>query len=252
MANIILQINTRGKKYVSPYVIIKTSPNKRLGDSGVETYRELVITPINNYVLDAGDFYSGALPSVVRSITYTNRGDNVVVGVELNKAYLTTSTHQNVVLPVNGIAKLSSSGFSFTDKSSSDASTVVANAYNSNTTLENTITRGDSVSSKFAVKGSKGGTVLILQKEFIAPLNYYFQVAPSFKLNVEDKNNYRVVVKTSVDDENRIISKTFDVFYTFSDNLRFRSEDDIEFFGNAIPIPVEEEEEYAKDSKTEG
>ena len=197
MPNLVLKSNIANRTFNVQHKVLKM-PVK----PGVV---ELVITPISNYTIDAKDFNFGFLPKQVSNIKYENLGEKVIAKL-LIKSVIDSKKTLNILVPISGKSFVKKDSFIVTD-----ITNISDNVLVTNTSLNPKSVIGNKTTYKITNDLNKKS--LLFTKKFMVTGNNYFSLEPSYIIKNNNKR-YAVVSKIERNGNNKIISKSFDFFYT--------------------------------------
>ena len=234
MAKIILNTSLINDTFLVEYKTIDTVKGKKLPTSA-----ELVISPKDNYVINAVDFSCGLLPKEINNIKFVNTDkiisshNKIIANVFFNP--ITVDKEYNTIyLPISGSSILSINEFKLTEKLRLNDKVFIneSNNYSIKTTVDN-----NTKTTVHTVKGAPKEKVKVLSRKFTLPHEYHFTKQPSFKITGQQQL-YSAVSKRLRDKSNRIIGKTIDLYYTFPDfEFRNLKKDIISFDYSCQEIP---------------
>ena len=117
MAKLVLKTNLINVNFVVEQKTIEVQNNVVTTPDPID----ILISPINSYAIDAFDFNVGGLPSLIKSIIFNNKGNNVIATVSFN-SFKINQAFQSVYLPISGQAFLNTNKFTITETLKSKAS----------------------------------------------------------------------------------------------------------------------------------
>ena len=203
MAKIILRANLA----TNDFIVRQSVVNVELKKQTTPESTDVVISPIGDKTIDASSFYSGALPSSIRSISYSNSEKNVIATVDFNELIVDKETAV-INLPITGVATVTQNKLVLTETYPSDKTIVKQGGYGSSS-----VSYGQSTNSNtYEVVGKAGQTVNVFERTFTAPSGYSFKKGPDYKINGK---NYTVVSNEVKNNKGKITSKVFNIKYTF-------------------------------------
>ena len=229
MAKLVLKTNLINVNFVVEQKTIEVQNNVVTTPDPID----ILISPINSYAIDAFDFNVGGLPSLIKSIIFNNKGNNVIATVSFN-SFKINQAFQSVYLPISGQAFLNTNKFTITETLPKQSNVFI---------LEKNIIPGvlkstsDSQTVKeYSLQGAPGTYGPILIKEFSVPDGFYFSEEPSYSLSTANRKNYTVSSEVTRDN-NRVIKKRITVNYSFP-YRRFSTilNDSISFSYRAVEI----------------
>ena len=204
MAKIILRANLATNDFIVRQSVVNVELKKQTTPESID----VVISPLGSKTIDAANFYSGALPSSIRSISYTNSGKNVLATVAFNELMVDKET-AIINLPITGVAFVSQNKLILTETYPSDKTVVrQGSGYGSSSVSYGQLTN----SNKYEIIGNAGETVKVFERTFTAPTGFSFKKGPDYKINGK---NYTVVSNEVKNNKGKITSKVFVVKYTF-------------------------------------
>ena len=168
---------------------------------------EISITPVNGYKILAKDFSTGVLHTAISDVVFLgNSNGNVTMRVSFN-AFTYTGNLLVVNLPVNAKSSLLANSFKLVERMSVDNNIIVSDGI----AHTKTSYAGGSTSN---ITGTLGKTIDVIAKTLSVPDNYYFATEPSYVISGKN-SRYKVSTSEQVDGKGRLISKTFNIKYTF-------------------------------------
>ena len=168
---------------------------------------EISITPINGYKILAKDFSTGALHAAISDVVFLgNSNGNVTMRVSFNH-FTYTGNLLVIDLPVNAKSSMLVNSFKLVERMSVDNNVMVSDGI----TRAKTSYAGGGTHN---VIGTLGKTIDVITKTLSVPDNYYFATEPSYVISGKN-SRYKVSTSEQVDRKGRLISKTFNIKYTF-------------------------------------
>lgn len=201
MAKIILRTNTNSSGF---YIQGKTL-SADIGSTPTEKSIDLRISPSSGYVLEVSDFSHGPLPDQVRSLSFSQSSQNIILTVNLSN-FIVSEDIVNVYLPISGQAK----------KPKGKLTVSVLDSK-----VEGIINSGLSGSRTF--EGEPGSQTFLFKKIFTPDQGYEFKSKPNYVIS-GDSGRYTVARQTIG------ASEIFNFYYDFptqssittsSDSVRF-------------------------------
>ena len=215
MPNLVLQSNTANRTFIIEHKVLKMPVQPGIV--------ELVITPLSKYIIDAKDFVTGLLPQQISSIKFVNSGKKVIAKVYIRSVVDLKKT-LNISLPISGTSFIKKDTFNVTTTSNLDERILV----NTKSIHPRSI-NGNNIT--YNISNDLGKKILLFSKKFTVIGDDYFSTPPSYSIN--NKNtNYTVVSKVQKGMKNKIVSKSFDVFYTSSKIISKNLDSEISFVAN--------------------
>ena len=156
----------------------------------------LVLTPNDGWEIDALDF-SATIVSPVSAVNFTQDGANVLMTVDFEPGFTVTST-LDIPITIQGTVSEDLIDLTFDYTSS----------------LVNASSSGDE-NGNVSVRGSEGETIIVFSRTITADSGYFFKPPPTCTIISDDYENYNIVISDTLDSNNRLASRTFDVSYTF-------------------------------------
>jgi len=203
MAKIILRANLATNDFIVRQGVVNVELKKQTTPESVD----VIISPIGNKTIEASNFYSGALPSSIKSISYSDSEKNVIATVAFNELRVDKETAV-INLPITGIATVNQNKLILTETYPSDKTIVKQGGYGSSS-----VSYGQSTNSNtYEVVGKAGEPVNVFERTFTAPSGYSFKTGPDYKINGK---NYTVVSNEVKNNKGKITSKVFNIKYTF-------------------------------------
>tara|TARA_R110000823_G_scaffold212300_1_gene342445 strand:+ start:108 stop:1703 length:1596 start_codon:yes stop_codon:yes gene_type:complete len=187
---------------------------------------ELIITPLSTYTISAQDFTSGVLPREISKIEYENLGEKIIAKIFL-KATIDLKNHLNISVPISGKSFLKKDTFNVIETTSIDTNVLVEN-----TSINPKSIDGNKITYKISNDLSK--KMFLFTKKFTVIGDYYFSSIPTY--NIKSNNTrYAVVSRIERNAHNKIISKSFDFFYTSPKEVVRSLDTEISFDARANP-----------------
>jgi len=203
MAKIILRANLATNDFIVRQGVVNVELKKQTTPESVD----VIISPLGSKIIEASNFYSGALPSSIKSISYSDSEKNVIATVAFNELRVDKETAV-INLPITGVATVTQNKLILTETYPSDKTIVRQGGYGSSS-----VSYGQSTNSNtYEVVGKAGETVNVFERTFTAPSGYSFKTGPDYKINGK---NYAVVSNEVKNDKGKITSKVFNIKYTF-------------------------------------
>lgn len=202
MARIILKTSLANRNVSIPWVQVEVVAGRTPDPV------ELIITPIKPNELNVEDVRHGLLPKEIKSIAFSSAsGGRVVAKVSFN-LFNYKEPLVSVNVPISANTRLISNSFTLTESMSTDSNVLIEEG----AALQ---TRSTSkAGNTYTVNGVPGQSVMVFNKTFSVPDNYYFPSPPSYNI-IGNKSNYKVTTVETSNAKNQIISKTFTINYTF-------------------------------------
>ena len=166
---------------------------------------ELVITPVSKYTINAKDFSSGALPSQISKIEYENLGEKIIAKIYI-KSRINLKRHLNISIPISGKSFIKKDSFNIIETTNIDSNVLVES-----TSINPKSQDGNKITYK--INNDLGKKMFLFTKKFTIINNYYFSTPPTYSISGKS-TRYTVVSKVEKNLQNKIISKSFDFFYT--------------------------------------
>lgn len=166
---------------------------------------QLLITSEKLRSIDSKDFTTGALPAQVSKVEFDNLGDKVVAILHMRSGI---NLKKNMVLNIPIIGK----SFVKLDFFSVNETTTIFGSVSVTGFSPNTKSV-DGDKTKYTVRNSFGKKALIFSKTFSVAKDFVFSSQPTCVIS-GGANGYNVVSKIKRGKGNKIISKTFDIYYT--------------------------------------
>ena len=203
MAKIILKTNLANTNVNVPWVQVDAVYNK------VPETAEVIITPKSGYIVDANDFNTGLLPSIISNIQFINTkniidSNNRVIALVNFKKYSSKNETTSIFLPLSVSSRLSINKIILVDNTPVQDNIFVSDSakVNKETTLST-----KSTNNTYTIEGKPGSTLNVFTKTFTVPNGYNFAIAPSYKIS-GNSNRYKVTEQVQ-ESQGKIISKTF-------------------------------------------
>lgn len=177
----------------------------------------LTITPDEGFTLDANDFaLIQPIPSGITNVVFTQIQESIELTFEFAAGTIVPGNDSEFPLCIRGFAD----GNAFT----------INGIYNIQTTFATPASETNTYSNSGAFESSE----VVLSKTIAANANYYFQTAPIASVTQGNANRYNIQSSDTLNNEGRLISRDFNITYTYpNENI---SGDEITIVGNAIPI----------------
>ena len=183
----------------------------------------LIISPNSGYVVSASDFTNNTgsvtgISSITLADTSTPgaASNTVSVTVDLDNNYVMPSSDTTLTIDIDGSAALK------TYTVSGNYDTITANT-----------TVASETDVAFSATGNFEQQVTVFTKTFTASSGYYYAIAPHYKLDVTNPERYTITHSDTTDSENRILSRTYTVKYTF-ENEDDTTNNTIDFVARAV------------------
>ena len=199
------------------------------GDNVTSEIGTAVITlePVSGYSLDANDFALGSSFSDpnVDSVVFTQDGDNVLVIVTFVAGFVMPSENYNVALCIDG------QGVAIPVNISG-----VINA-----TVSANIT-GDSseTDTPYSASGLEGETVSLFSRTYTASSGYFLSGETILINGEENPEGFTITETPTYDSENRLVSITYNVSYTFTSVSYVNQDAQIVVTSRGIPVVLGE------------
>ena len=220
MARIILRANIASGNFSVEHKVLETPI--------AEEVVELLITPKNGLSIKASEFNTGYLRREISSIEYVDLGSNVIAKVHLAKD-IKTDVDLNIALPISGMTTSKSDNFTLISNSS-----ISGDVITSDSSSYGKSTNGNSTTYSISNGGNK--KILLLSKNFIAPVGYYFPTNPTYSIS-GNISRYKIVSKTKKNKDGNITSNTIEVYYTSPKEIKnIGGVDTISFTANLSEI----------------
>ena len=234
MAKIILNTNLANETFNVSFKSIDVDLNAKLAID----VTDLLITPKNGMVVDAKDFHCASLPSFIKSIKFINSRtlinslNNVIVEVYFNPVVIRKRVTV-ALLPISGFATVYDNEFKLIE--SVIESPLIHTKSKNNFEVTETVSNLSKITSH-SIKGVPNSKMLLFSRGFTVQKGYYFPSQPSYNIT-GDSSRYSVVSTIAKNSNNLIVSKIFNVYYTFP-NVEFktRQSDSIDFMCSATLI----------------
>ena len=212
MPNLVLQSNIVNKTFIIEHKVLSMPVQPGIV--------ELVITPLSKYTIDAKDFRTGLLPKEISNIEFENLGKNVIAKVYI-KSVVDLKKTLNISMPISGTSFAKKETFNVVTTTNVDKRIIVTNmSTHPRSVSGNNIT--------YNISNDLGKKTLLFTKKFTVAGDDYFSLVP--KYNIKNKNtNYTVTSRVEKGMKNKILSKTFDVFYTSPSVVSKNSDSEIIF-----------------------
>ena len=236
MAKIILNTNLVNSTFGVEFKSIDVDLNKEVSIPSTD----LLITPNDNYVIDAKDFSYGLLPNIVNRIVFQNT-ERVISSSNRIKAIIffnpikITQRNNVIFLPISGISAIYNNEYKLIENSLLDNNVSIKrrNFFNVGIGSENepynTITH--------TISGSNNTVVPVFSKTLTASEGFYFADDPSYKISGLGISGYSMRSSVIKNSSKQIISKSFNLYYTFPQvQFKTRSDDHITFNYNLVEI----------------
>ena len=212
MPNLVLRTNIANKTFSTQHKVLQMP----IQPSVVE----LIITPNSGYVIDAKDFSFGYLPKQISSITYENFGEKVIAKVNLPLTINSTKV-LNIHVPIIGKGFAKKDNFTLTDTTDVDKNILVSSKTNYPKSINGDVTT-------YNISNDLGKKTLLFSKKFTLIGNDFFAGEPTFNIKT-NSTKYSVVSKIGRNNKNKMISKTFDFFYTSSEVITKSENAEVDF-----------------------
>ena len=217
MANIIFKSNTGSDRFT-----IEQKSFKMPFDDNIV---ELLITPKKSYSIDAKDFYNGIIPSQISKVEFENLGEKVVALVFISRKI---SLKRNLILdiPISGTATFKQDSFNITETIFTSGEVLVSGfSPNEKSIIDN--------KTNYIIKNPLGKESLVFSRTFSVTKKYTFAGGSDYNI-VNNADKYRVVKKVKKDNNNKIISKTFDFYYKSPNIVTNPKDTEINFSINSV------------------
>ena len=235
MARIILKTNLAN----TTFQVEPKSINVTKGSASTPTPLDVMIFPNSGFSIDARDFTSGGLPNKISRIVYRNtqniinNNNRVVATVYFNelKVY---SESETIFLPISGASVTTSNEINLIESYPVDQNSF--STYSNQGNIKTSTSTGGSNRVVYSIKGSPGQNINVFSKTISTPQGYYFSQDPQARISSE-LTKYKIESSVVKDDDDNIISKTFNISATFpSSPLRKTYNDTINFSYTASKI----------------
>ena len=212
MPNLVLQSNIVNKTFIIEHKVLSMPVQPGIV--------ELTITPLSKYTIDAKDFRTGLLPKEISNIEFENLGKNVIAKVYI-RSVVNLNRTLNISMPISGISFAKKETFNVVTTTNVDKRIIVTNTSAYPKSID-----GNNIT--YNISNDLGKKTLLFTKKFTVAGDDYFSSIP--KYSIKNKNtNYTVVGRVEKGMKNKVISKTFDVFYTSPSVVSKNSDSEIIF-----------------------
>ena len=178
----------------------------------------LVLTPNDGWEIDALDF-SATVVSPVSDINFTQDGANVLMIIDFEPGFTVTST---LDIPITMQGTVSED--------------LIELDFDYTSSLFNATSSGDENGSVNA-NGEEGEVLNVFSRTITADSGYFFKPEPTCIIISDDYENYNTVITDGRDSNNRLVSRTFDVSYTFPNRDVAGDRFMLSAYTEAIPLP---------------
>ena len=187
----------------------------------------ITLEPVIGYSIGANDFALGSSFSDpnVDSVVFTQDGDNVLITVTFIPSFVMPSDNYNVALCIDGqgvAIPITISG-------------VI------NSTISSNIT-GDSseTDTPYSASGLEGETVSLFSRTYTAASGYFLAGETILINGEENPEGFTITETPTYDAENRLVSITYNVSYTFTDISYVNQDVQIVVTSKGIPVVLGE------------
>ena len=211
MAKLILKASLANNGFiVSQKVIdIPINTSKKLSNA------EVIISPIGGKKISVSDFSTGILPVSIDSINFEEVGGNKIAAIISFNELKVDAPVTVIELPITGKTTILINKITLIEKSPiSNQLITSSNGYNK---VSSRFDQQDSV-VEHSIVGGPGQTVSVLTRSFIVPNGFKFQRQPSYKISGSGLG-YTITSNVTKNSNGKITGKTFNVKYTFKDNV---------------------------------
>ena len=215
MPNLVLKSNIANKTFNVQQKVLKMPVQPGIV--------ELVITPISTHAIDAKDFYSGFLPPQITNIKYENLGEKVIAKVLITS--IDSKRSLNIPVPISGRSLVKKDSFKIIETTNANDNIIVTN---SSINPKNVI--GEKTT--YIINNDLNRKSLLFSKKFAITGSNYFPKEPSYTIKNNNKR-YTVISKVERNQKNKIISKTFDFFYTSPKTISKTIDTEIHFMATS-------------------
>ena len=213
MANIILRANIANKNVRVEYKVLPLP----LSNNDVE----LIISPLDGVSIQRQNFSHGLLPKQIQVLTFEQLGNNVVAKIKLNPN-INSKITQNISLPIISKSRHIIDKFRLVDNTNLNNSNIIVNTTSS---LNKSVEKNKTV---YSIANTIGNKILVLSKTITTTNKNYFVKEPNYNI-IGNKERYTSTVSVKKNNNN-IVSKTFDIYYTSPDDINaLNNEDTISF-----------------------
>ena len=252
MANIILKTNIASSNFTVEHKVLKIPVSK--------STVELIISPKAGSVMKASDIVTGFLnKDFIQSINYIDSGKKIKAIVSLQVEEINKSkSNINISLPISGKAHVLEDDFTLIESCESDDHNVIINDSSSYSPIVNNPSdyascccgsRTETTTVKrYSIKNKPGNKVLVLNKKFITPENYYFAKEPNYEIK-GNTTRYTIISETKKDEKQRLIYKSFDVYYTSPNEMTPTKNEDTICFSSRTDSVLDKFLEEGKEIK---
>ena len=170
---------------------------------------ELIVTPKKLYSINPKDLSVKSLPAQVSKVKFSNSGNKVTATIFLKRKI---KSSKNIILniPIEGKTTSQLDAFNIFE-TTNNSKNVSVTGFSSN----KKIITGNK--TRYIVRNPLGKKSLILSKTFTIKAGFMFSNSPSCIISGNSKE-YKVVEKVKKTN-NKISSKTFDIYYTSSETI---------------------------------
>ena len=232
MANLVIKSNTANKAFSVQQKIFRFP----LDDNKVE----LLITPKKLYSINSKDFNAGLLPPQILKIEFSNIGEKIVASIFIKQKI---NTLKDIVLnvPISGKGFLKIDRFNIIEKVNSFGEVLITDlSPNPKSTINN--------KTKHIIQNDLGKKSLVLSKTFAVTEGFKFSKLPTYSIS-GNSSRYNVITKTKKDNENNIINKTFDFYYTSPSVMMSSADAEVNFSVSTTLISSQNYNEVATSVK---
>ena len=216
MPNLVLQSNTANRTFNIQHAVLEMPV-----EAGAV---ELIITPISTRSIDAKDFTYGYLPSQISDIQFQNLGDKVIASVFIKRTIDLKKT-LNIPIPISGKSFLKKDYFNIVETTNVDPNVLVTDASSNLKSVD-----GNKIT--YNISNDLNKKSLMFTKKFTIVGDYYFSTQPTYTIK-NNSTRYTVVSSVEKNASGKVISKTFDFFYTSPGVVSQKSDTEISFQANA-------------------
>ena len=180
---------------------------------------ELIVTPKKPYSINLKDLSVKSLPVQVSKVKFSNSGNKVIATIFLKRKI---KSSKNIILniPIEGKTTSQLDAFNIFE-TTNNSKNVSVTGFSSN----KKIIIGNK--TRYAIRNPLGKKSLILSKTFTIKAGFMFSSSPSCIISGNSKE-YKVVEKVKKTN-NKISSKTFDIYYTSPETINTSKDVNITF-----------------------
>lgn len=187
----------------------------------------ITLEPVTGYSIDANDFALGSSFSDpnVDSVAFTQDGDNVLITVTFIPGFVMPSANYNVELCIDGQGV---------------AIPITISGVINSTISANITGNSSETDTPYSASGLEGETVSLFSRTYTAASGYFLAGETILINGEENPEGFTIIETPTYDTENRLLSITYNVSYTFTDISYVNQDAQIIVTSKEIPVVLGE------------